>query len=149
MSSQIQSEDTVIVDDAVQVTSFAEIVSIPSIIEKIHGIGITAPTPVQAQAVPYALQGGDLVVQARTGSGKTITFCIPLLAHLYDTLDKSRTACLVVTPTRELANQVHSVLESLGVYSVSLIGGMKIQTQIRDIKKDPRVIVGTPAVYLI
>lgn len=137
-------EDTIVVGDAPVVQSFKEIISIPSIIDRIHALGMTTPTPVQAQAVPYALQGGDLIVQAKTGSGKTITFCIPLLAHLYGTSDTKHTACLVVTPTRELANQVHTVLESLGVFSVSLIGGMKLGAQLQAVRKDARVIVGTP-----
>lgn len=96
-------------------------------------MGFEAPTPIQAQAIPVALTGQDLIGCAQTGTGKTAAFCIPLLARLFQ---KPGKAALVLVPTRELAAQVGEVLRQLtqlspDMKSVLLIGGVALQPQAR------------------
>ncbi|MFL2890712.1 MAG: DEAD/DEAH box helicase [Candidatus Pelagibacterales bacterium] len=104
------------------------------------------PTPIQAQAIPLALQGMDILGSAQTGTGKTAAFSIPLIESLL-TSDKS--IALVLTPTRELAKQVMDVISSLlsdlnHINTSCLIGGEQITRQLKQLKKKPRIIVGTP-----
>ena len=108
--------------------------------------GIEVPSPVQAVTIPAALGGSDLIVQAQTGSGKTLAFAIPLLAHLKNAKIERGTFALILTPTRELANQICHVMTQLSsdVRPVCLIGGVSMQEQIAELERDSRVIVGTP-----
>ena len=104
------------------------------------------PTPVQAQAIPPALTGKDVIASAQTGTGKTAAFGIPLLAYLSTRTDK---AALIMTPTRELAIQVKEVLDKLSGHSsnwgsVLLIGGANMDTQFKILSRKPRLIIGTP-----
>ena len=104
------------------------------------------PTPIQAQAIPLALQGMDILGSAQTGTGKTAAFSIPLIESLL-TSDKS--IALVLTPTRELAKQVMDVISSLlsdlnHINTSCLIGGEQITRQLKQLKKKPRIIIGTP-----
>ncbi len=106
----------------------------------------TKPMPVQAQAIPAALLGRDVVASAQTGTGKTAAFGIPLLAYL----DAKQDRCaLVLTPTRELAIQVSGVLRNLsggnpaGI-SALLIGGDAMGPQLSALARKPRLIIGTP-----
>lgn len=106
----------------------------------------TTPTPIQAQAIPIALEGRDLLGTAMTGSGKTAAFCIPMIARM---LTNSRGTALIMLPTRELANQVEDVVRQLlGQYSTIktalLIGGDSMPKQQAQLRARPRIIVGTP-----
>lgn len=108
--------------------------------------GITAPTPVQARSIPEALDGKDVLASANTGSGKTIAYLIPMIMNLMENPDS---AGLILLPTRELANQVGETLRDLtagtpGFYFANLIGGEPISKQFFQLKKRPRVIIGTP-----
>lgn len=112
--------------------------------------GYTNPTPIQAQAIPFALDGRDLLLSAQTGSGKTAAFVIPVLDRLsratsFDKLTKA----LILTPTRELAQQVHDSVRTYskdmrGVFCVPLVGGAPYNGQITALKKGVQVIVATP-----
>ncbi|MGP4953224.1 DEAD/DEAH box helicase, partial [Psychrobacter sp. T6-1] len=112
--------------------------------------GYTNPTPIQAQAIPFALEGRDLLLSAQTGSGKTAAFVIPVLDRLsrstsFDKLTKA----LILTPTRELAQQVHDSVRTYskdmrGVFCVPLVGGAPYNGQITALKKGVQVIVATP-----
>lgn len=109
-------------------------------------IPFTTPTPIQAQAIPPALEGRDILGSAQTGTGKTAAFGIPLITKL---LNNPRGSALVMTPTRELAVQVIDMMEKLlGKYSpiksVLLIGGESMPKQLQQLKMRPRLIVGTP-----
>jgi superfamily II DNA/RNA helicase len=109
-------------------------------------MGFNKPTPIQAQAIPMALDGKDVLGSAQTGSGKTGAFSIPLVAKI---LNNPRGSALVLTPTRELAVQVIKVIDELlgfgsPIRSALLIGGDPMPKQLQQLKARPRVIVGTP-----
>ncbi len=104
------------------------------------------PTPIQAKAIPLALQGRDILGSAQTGTGKTAAFAIPLIDAL---LRDERQMALVMTPTRELGKQVMDIMRQLlgprgKVKSAFLIGGEPISKQCRQLQNRPRLIVGTP-----
>ena len=104
------------------------------------------PTPIQAEAIPLALQGQDILGSAQTGTGKTGAFGIPLVAKLLASADGS---ALVMTPTRELATQVMTHLQAMlgrrsKIKSALLIGGESMPKQLTQLRNRPRVIVGTP-----
>ena len=107
---------------------------------------IETPTPIQCLAIQDVLDGQDVIAKAETGTGKTLAFGAPLMARL----DASRrtTLALVICPTRELAQQVQTVLEKIGEYcgiGVSLVvGGDEMHGQIKQLREMPQVIVGTP-----
>lgn len=105
---------------------------------------IEVPAPVQAEAIPALLDGRDVVMEAPTGSGKTLAFLLPLLERLGGTGAGPR--ALVVTPTRELAVQVESVLQGLdhGLKVALLYGGVGYATQTQALKTGVDVVIGTP-----
>ena len=109
--------------------------------------GIKEPTPIQAQAIPVALEGRDVVAIAQTGTGKTLAFALPTLTRL-SASSASRTGMLVVTPTRELAHQVNAVIEpfgrALGLRTSCIYGGVGMQPQAQALRKGCAVIVATP-----
>jgi len=104
------------------------------------------PTPIQAQSIPAALEGRDLVASAETGSGKTAAFGIPMITRL---LQDEDSVGLVLAPTRELAVQIVKVLKDLSqdarrFRAALLIGGVPMGGQLQALRADPRVIVATP-----
>jgi len=106
----------------------------------------TKPTPIQAMAIPVALEGRDVLGTAQTGTGKTLAFSIPLINRLI--LDKNAFA-LVMCPTRELASQVMAAIKSIisdkiNIKTALLIGGEAMQKQLRQLSNRSRIIVGTP-----
>ena len=112
--------------------------------------GYERPTPIQAQAIPFALAGRDLLLSAQTGSGKTASFVLPLLDKLSrsTTFDKNIKA-LILAPTRELAQQVHDNVrnyskEMRGLFAVPLVGGAPYNGQINALRKGVQVVVATP-----
>ena len=112
-------------------------------IERMH---FRVPTPIQVQAIPPALLGKDVLGSAQTGTGKTLCYGIACINKLLN--DKSSDA-LIVCPTRELAVQVGDVLSDLienkmNINSAVLIGGESIQKQLKQLKRRPRLIIGTP-----
>jgi superfamily II DNA/RNA helicase len=118
----------------------------PPLLEALVRMGYGEPTEIQAKAIPIAMQGHDILGSAQTGTGKTAAFGIPLVNKLIE----DPTACaLILTPTRELAEQVIDVIHQLlnkrrDIKTALLIGGMPIQKQFLRLKERPRVIVGTP-----
>ena len=116
----------------------------PALLEVLHRLRFTNPTPIQIQAIPIAIEGKDIVGIAQTGTGKTLAFGIPMLQRL----SQAKTRGLVVLPTRELALQVEESLrklgKGLGLRTAVLIGGAAMGPQIRELRQNPHVIVGTP-----
>lgn len=108
---------------------------------------ITEPTPVQARAIPPALEGRDLVAVAQTGTGKTLAFSLPSLTRLA-AAPRRRNSMLVLTPTRELAVQVRSVVETygagLGLRTVCIYGGVGFGPQADALRRGCDIIVATP-----
>ena len=137
-----------------------------SLLKSIVATGYTTPTPIQARAIPAALAGRDLLLSAQTGSGKTAAFVLPILHQLSELQAKEKAAektasgkrgrqqpkvvqALILTPTRELANQVQDSIRRYGsamkdLYSVPLVGGAAYSGQIRALKKGVQIIVATP-----
>jgi len=109
--------------------------------------GITEPFPIQSLTIPDALAGRDLCGEAKTGSGKTLAFGLPLLERVGRAGPKAPRA-LVLTPTRELANQVKNVLAPLGklrgVRVAAVYGGVSMEPQIRALRKGVDAVIGTP-----
>ena len=119
----------------------------PALRRGIADMGFTRPTPIQVTAIPPALAGRDVLGCAMTGSGKTAAFVLPILARLLGR-GRGATRALVLTPTRELAAQVHEHLESLGrhtpIRSVAVFGGVKPAPQERALRAGVDVVVATP-----
>uniref|UniRef100_UPI00404793F9 DEAD/DEAH box helicase n=1 Tax=Algoriphagus sp. TaxID=1872435 RepID=UPI00404793F9 len=110
-------------------------------------MGYTQPSPIQLQAIPFVLQGRDVIGQAQTGTGKTAAFAIPII-DLVDP-DFIKPQAIILCPTRELAVQVEGEIQKLAKYhkkisSVAIYGGESIDKQIRVLKKGVQIVVGTP-----
>ncbi|HEY4548693.1 MAG TPA: DEAD/DEAH box helicase, partial [Bacillus sp. (in: firmicutes)] len=126
-------------------TTFSDFGLSKEIEQAVFNMGFEEPTPIQAQAIPIALDGKDMIGQAQTGTGKTTAFGVPLLEKLSV---KEGTQGLVVCPTRELAVQVAEELNRIGqgkgIRALPIYGGQDISRQIRSLKNGPQVIVATP-----
>ena len=109
--------------------------------------GLMVPTPIQAQAIPPALEGRDVIGCAQTGTGKTAAFVIPMIERLA-ALPKGQPHALILAPTRELALQINGTIEKLGrshgVSATVIVGGSDMQAQIRGLRQLPDVLVATP-----
>lgn len=114
----------------------------------LEAAGYTSPTPVQAGTIPRALQGVDVMAQARTGTGKTAAFVIPILERLNKRKKGEEPQALVLVPTRELAVQVRDEFTKLSqgrkVRTVALYGGKPLKGQIDKLKRGADCVVGTP-----
>lgn len=108
-------------------------------------IGYVDPTPIQDQSIPIILSGSDLIGIANTGTGKTAAFAIPLIHKL---MEDRNSRALIVAPTRELAQQIEQECRTIGkasgLFSALLIGGSSMGTQLRDLRHNPNVVIGTP-----
>lgn len=118
----------------------------PEVLRALTRLNYMTPTPIQAAAIPVALEGKDIMGTAQTGTGKTGAFGIPLISHL---LNNPQDTALVMTPTRELAAQVMDVLQKMlgqdiSVRTALLIGGDSMSKQLQQLHARPRLIVGTP-----
>lgn len=119
----------------------------PSLIHTLTRLQFHTPTPIQAEAIPVALEGKDVLGSAQTGTGKTGAFAIPLITKI---LSDPKASALVMTPTRELATQVlgqiHALLgkDKAKTPSALLIGGEAMPKQLAQLHQNPRILVGTP-----
>jgi len=119
--------------------------------QRLQQAGITMPTPIQQAAVPPALEGRDVMAQAKTGSGKTLAFLLPLIERaLRSVSGPAQGRCpqyLILAPTRELALQIETELRKYAppsVTSLAVYGGTPIERHYRALKRPPLVVVGTP-----
>ncbi|HDR4572883.1 DEAD/DEAH box helicase [Bacillus cytotoxicus] len=130
----------------VTLTTFRELGLSDSLLQSVEKMGFEEATPIQAETIPHALQGKDIIGQAQTGTGKTAAFGLPLLEKV-DT-NKEMVQGIVIAPTRELAIQVGEELYKIGQHKrvriLPIYGGQDINRQIRALKKRPHIIVGTP-----
>ena len=130
--------------------SFEKLNLHPSILQAIAESGYTSPTPIQAEAIPEVLAGHDLMASAQTGTGKTAAFILPALQRLAEPSEsKSRgPRVLVLTPTRELANQVNDAARKyskfMRVKTVSILGGMPYPLQNKLLSQPVDILVATP-----
>lgn len=119
----------------------------PSLKSRLAAANFVTPTPVQAQAIPPALEGRDVLATAQTGTGKTLSFLIPIVEKMQKAPSKSATA-LILLPTRELAMQVEKAYRTLtkgAASSVALVvGGVAEGPQLQAIRRGARLIVATP-----
>ncbi|KOC17734.1 pre-mRNA-processing ATP-dependent RNA helicase PRP5 [Aspergillus flavus AF70] len=120
-------------------------------LDVIDRLGYSAPTSIQAQAIPAIMSGRDVIGVAKTGSGKTIAFLIPMFRHIKDQRpleNMEGPVGLIMTPTRELATQIHKdckpFLKALNLRAVCAYGGAPIKDQIADLKRGAEIIVCTP-----
>ncbi len=119
----------------------------PAVFSALQQVGYVTPTPIQAITVPHLIQGRDMIGQARTGTGKTAAFALPLLSRI--DLDNKRPQVLVLTPTRELAIQVADSFKRYGAKMrglnvLSVYGGQSYGVQLNQLKRGVHVVVGTP-----
>lgn len=107
--------------------------------------GYVIPSPIQDQTIPAALQGKDVIGIANTGTGKTAAFALPVLHRLISARDSR---ALIIAPTRELAQQIEAECRALargsGLSGAVLIGGTAMGPQLRDLRNNPRIVIGTP-----
>jgi ATP-dependent RNA helicase RhlE len=124
---------------------FADFVVDKRLQENIAAKGFVTPTPIQDQTISLGLEGKDIIGIANTGTGKTAAFLVPILNRLMT--DRNAKA-LIVAPTRELAQQIDMERRVLskngGVYGALLIGGSSYGPQLRDLRSNPNIVVGTP-----
>lgn len=127
-------------------TLFSELGLDRTSMKSIEKMGFEEASPIQAQTIPLALEGKDIIGQAQTGTGKTAAFGIPLIENI--DLQDDNVQGIVIAPTRELAIQVSEELFKLGYGKrtrvMAVYGGQDIDRQIRALKKKPHIIVGTP-----
>ena len=135
-------------------TSFESLGLLPELLRAVTEQGYTEATPIQLQAIPVVLAGRDLLAAAQTGTGKTAGFTLPLLQRLAPMATKSFSPalhpvrCLILTPTRELAIQVHESVQTYGKHiplrTLCVYGGVNINPQIEALKKGVEILVATP-----
>jgi superfamily II DNA/RNA helicase len=115
------------------------------IMNNLRLMGFRDPSPIQDQAIPEGLVGKDIVGIANTGTGKTAAFAIPVLNRL---MNDSKSKAIILAPTRELAEQIEQqcrmIAKGSGLDGALLIGGTSMGQQFRDLKYNPRIIIGTP-----
>ena len=129
-----------------KITSFNELSVSEGLCAVLAQMGIKEPTPVQGEAIPALRNGRDTIVQAQTGTGKTLAFLLPLYDKIKVQADNIQ--ALILTPTRELTLQIAKVAAQLGkaegVRSLAIYGGQDIERQKQKLGREPHVIIGTP-----
>ncbi len=119
----------------------------PRVAAGVKALGYHAPTPIQRQSIPPILAGRDVVGLAQTGTGKTAAFVLPILQRLLHG-PRGRVRALVIAPTRELAEQIHTAIGALGaetnVRSLTLYGGVSLPAQVKQLRAGAEVVVACP-----
>ena len=127
-------------------TTFADIGVRPRTFERLQQARITEPLPIQSESIPVLLQGRDAVVEAPTGSGKTLAFLVPLVERLAGHRKDGLPRGLVIAPSRELANQIGTVLRTVdpGLRIAMIYGGVGYGAQLNALRFRPDVVIGCP-----
>ena len=119
----------------------------PSLLKGVHKLGYTELTPIQEKTIPLLLNGKDVIGLAQTGTGKTAAFTLPLLQHLIN-MPRRQIHAAIITPTRELSEQISNTISSLGKYTdiktTTLYGGTNINNQINELNRGVEVVVACP-----
>ena len=120
----------------------------PKVLAGVSSVGFTKPTPIQQQAIPFALNGRDVLGLAQTGTGKTAAFALPILHHLATTPPKKGVRCLIIAPTRELAEQIlqsfRELGQHLGIRSIAIYGGVSKGPQLAGLRRGAQIVVACP-----
>ena len=150
MTSNIQTPES----PAPIAATFAEIGLHPSLLQAVTNTGYTSPTPIQAQALPHIMAGQDVMGAAQTGTGKTAAFTLPILHRLMPLANTSASPArhpvraLILTPTRELADQVFESVKRYGAQSplraAVVFGGVDIGPQKEALRNGCEVLIATP-----
>jgi ATP-dependent RNA helicase DDX47/RRP3 len=145
-TQEVESEEQV---GVITTSTFDSLGVCSTLCEATTALGWKFATKIQEQVLPHALAGRDVIGLAETGSGKTGAFCIPLLQNLLKkNVVKGAVFGIILTPTRELAFQIHEVLEGLGCHigatSVCIVGGVDSMSQSIALARNPHIIVATP-----
>lgn len=113
--------------------------------ENIIAKGFVTPSPIQDQAIPHGLDGRDVIGIANTGTGKTVAFAVPVLHRL---MEDAAAKALIIAPTRELAQQIETECRQIGrksgLLGALIIGGAPMGPQLRDLRAEPQIVIGTP-----
>jgi len=131
-------------------TTFSDLIASPVLRKNLASAKFVEPTPIQAQAIPPALLGLDVVATAQTGTGKTLAFSLPIIEILGRVKQdqSSKPQVLVLTPTRELAIQIYEAFTAIatntGIRAAVVVGGMSEQKQLQAMKRGVQVIIATP-----
>ncbi|NMB14814.1 MAG: DEAD/DEAH box helicase, partial [Gallicola sp.] len=126
---------------------FEELNLSKEVLDAVSDMGFEEMSPIQAQAIPYLMEGEDVIGQAQTGTGKTAAFGIPIVEQVDPT--KNAVQAIVLCPTRELCIQVSQEISKLAKYKqgirvLPIYGGQPIDRQIRSLKKGIQIVIGTP-----
>ncbi len=128
--------------------TFSDLIASPVLRKNLASAKFVEPTPIQAQAIPPALLGLDVVATAQTGTGKTLAFSLPIIEILGRATLSSKPQVLVLTPTRELAIQIYEAFTAIsvntGIRAAVVVGGMSEQKQLQAIKRGVQVVIATP-----
>ena len=128
--------------------SFEDFSLHPKVLAGVSSVGFTKPTPIQQQAIPFALKGRDVLGLAQTGTGKTAAFALPILHRLATTPPKKGVRCLVIAPTRELAEQIlqsfRELGQHLGIRSIAIYGGVSKGPQLAGLRRGAQIVVACP-----
>ncbi|MCI5108415.1 MAG: DEAD/DEAH box helicase [Candidatus Pacebacteria bacterium] len=134
----------VIPSEYIPKNTFSDFVFDKQILENLNRKRYVNPTHIQDESIPHILKGKDIIGLANTGSGKTAAFILPIIQKVLLTKDN----VLIITPTRELAEQIQNEFiqfsNRMSMYSVLCVGGLNINLQIRALRRNPNVIIGTP-----
>jgi ATP-dependent RNA helicase RhlE len=119
----------------------------PLVAAGVTAAGYAQPTPIQSQAIPAVMEGGDVMGLAQTGTGKTAAFVLPILHRLMQG-ERGHVRALIVAPTRELAEQINEAIRALGkdtrLRSLTVYGGVSINSQIANIRRGAEIVVACP-----
>lgn len=134
-------------EETTPLLSFRDLGIIDPILKSLKEVGYETPSPIQAQTIPYILEGKDVLGQAQTGTGKTAAFALPILSRI--DLKQRDPQVLVLAPTRELAIQVAEAFQRYSAYLkdfhvLPIYGGQDYSSQLRALKRGAHVVVGTP-----
>ena len=125
--------------------SFADFNLSELILNNLLTMGINSPSPIQDQTLPLGLSGQDVIGTANTGTGKTIAFAVPVSNKI---ITDKQSKAIIIAPTRELASQIEQECKNIargsGIYGALLIGGSSMAIQLRDLRINPQIVIGTP-----
>lgn len=141
----VKAAKIVELSEYVPIHHFEDFSAATLVLKNIAHKGFTLPSPIQDQTIPLGLSGKDVIGVANTGTGKTIAFMVPVLDKLISNADAR---AIIIAPTRELAQQIEQecrwLAKGSGLHGALLIGGMPMGPQLRELRSEPRIIVGTP-----